>query len=124
VLDPVPTEDIDGARVAYFTTAPAVIHDRLRGSLRRDRGADVSAVVGSLSNRAALREALELPDVRDAEVFLVEIKAAAIDVVADAAEARGKRIVFCDNRPRSLAGERDLDAALLGLADEVMSAYA
>ncbi len=124
VLDPVPAEDVSGARVAYFTTAPTAIHDRLRSSLRREAGADVSAVVGSLSNRAALRQALELPEVLGADVFLVEIKAAAIDVVAEAAQARGKRVVFCDNRPRSLAGEPGLDAALLGLADEAVSAYA
>ena len=124
VLDPVPNEDVRGQRVAYFTTAPAAIHDRLSQSLRDDHGADVTAVVGSLSNRPALRAALELPEVGIADVFVVEIKAAAIDVVADAAEARGKRIVFCDNRPRSLAGEADLDAALLGLADEAVNAHA
>ena len=124
VLEPVPAEDVSGGRVAYFTTAPAAIHDRLQSSLSRDHGAEVSAVVGSLSNRVALREALKRPEVEAADVFLVEIKAAAIDVVAAAAEERGKRIVFCDNRPRALAGEAELDAALLGLAEEAVAAYA
>ena len=123
VLEPVAAEDVSGERVAYFTTAPAVIHDRLRATLE-DGGAEVTAVVGSLSNRAALREALEQPDVDRADVFLVELKAAAIDVVVAAAEKRGKRIVFCDNRPRSIHGDAELDTALMALADQAVAAYA
>ncbi len=57
-------------------------------------------------------------------MFLVELKAAAIDVVAAAAEQRGKRIVFCDNRPRSILGSGELDTALLALADQAVAAYA
>ena len=58
---------------------------------------------------------------RAARTYLVEIKAAAIDVVAEAARERGVRVVFCDNRPRSLPGEPDLDAMALGLAAEVVA---
>ena len=59
-----------------------------------------------------------------AEVFLTEIKAAAIDVVAEAAEAAGRELVFCDNEPRVVDGGAaaagtvaDLDALLTALAD-------
>ena len=123
VLEPVPAEDVSGERVAYFTTAPSVIHDRLRATLD-DGGAQVTTVVGSLGNRVALREALEQTEVDRADVFLVELKAAAIDVVVAAAEQRGKRIVFCDNRPRSIHGDADLDSALLALADQAVAGYA
>ena len=54
----------------------------------------------------------------DADVFLVEIKAAAIDVVAEAAHARGAGVVFLDNAVEPLPGEPDLDAELVRLADE------
>ena len=124
VLEPVPADDVSDQRLAYFTTAPAAIHARLAASLAADRGAEVAAVVGSLSNRAELRAALDRPEVAGADTYLVEIKAAAIDVVAAAAEDRGKRLVFCDNRPRSLAGEADLDAALVELAGEAVAAHA
>jgi hypothetical protein len=42
-------------------------------------------------------------------------------VVAEAAQARGARVVFCDNRPQSLPGEPDLDEVAAGLADEVVA---
>ena len=54
----------------------------------------------------------------DADVFLVELKAAAIDVVAEAAAARGVRLVLADNDVVSLAGEPDVDALLEALAPE------
>ena len=83
----------------------------------------MAAVVGSLSDRAALRADLDRPDVREAAVYLTEIKAAAIDVVAEAAAARGVRVVFCDNRPRSLPDGPDLDDALATLAGEAVAAH-
>ena len=45
----------------------------------------------NLADRAALRRDLEGVD---AEVFLVELKAAAIDVVAEAASERGAEVVL------------------------------
>jgi cyclic 2,3-diphosphoglycerate synthase len=124
VLDPVPGEPLDGAQVTYFTTAPAEIHDRLAASLERSYGVHVQAVVGSLADRAVLRADLGRPEVAGADVFLVELKAAAVDVVAEAADRLGRRIVFCDNRPRALQGEADLDAALRDLAGEAVGAHA
>ena len=47
-----------------------------------------------LANREALRAELERID---ADVYLVELKAAAIDVVAEAAAARGVALVLAAN---------------------------
>jgi hypothetical protein len=44
--------------------------------------------------------------------------------VAEAAEVRGARIVFCDNRPQSIDGSADLDAELRRMADEAVAAHA
>jgi cyclic 2,3-diphosphoglycerate synthetase len=123
-LRPHPAEPIAGERVALFTTAAAPIHPRLAGYLADEHGAEVTAVVGSLSDRDALRADLESPGVLAAHTYLVEIKAAAIDVVAEVAEDRGARVVFCDNRPVSLPGEPDLDAAIAALAEEVTALHA
>ena len=123
VFRPAPAEPVAGERVALFTTAPQPVHAALAAELGREHGADVAAVVGSLSDRVALRADLERPDVRGAGVYLTEIKAAAIDVVAEAAAARGVRVVFCDNRPRSLPDGPDLDDALATLAGEAVAAH-
>ena len=56
--------------------------------------ADVVHVSRNLANRDALRR--ELARI-DAEVYLVELKAAAIDVVAEAALARGAELVLAAN---------------------------
>jgi cyclic 2,3-diphosphoglycerate synthase len=124
VFRPRPAEPVAGERVALFTTAPAAVHPALVASLEADHGADVVAISGSLSDRVALRADLDRPEVARASTYLTEIKAAAIDVVAEAAEARGARLVFCDNRPQATDGSPDLDAALRGLADEVVGARA
>ena len=65
----------------------------------------------NLGDRAALaRELAAL----DADTYLVELKAAAIDVVAEHALANDRRVVLAANDVVPLAG--DLDAALLDLA--------
>lgn len=119
ILRPSPVASVEGRKVAYFTTAPESIHEPLRRDLEDEHGADVVLVSGSLSRRGELRSELESAAAGDAEVFLVEIKAAAIDVVAEAAAERGLPVIFCDNEVRPLEGESDLDAQLVELADAV-----
>ena len=114
VLRPRPIAPVTGRRVAFFTTAPSSSHDRLVEHLRTEHGAEVIHVSGNLARRDALRDEL---DRIDAEAFLVEIKAAAIDVVAEAAAARRIQCVFVDNEVRLLEGEPDLDRELLALAE-------
>lgn len=116
VLRPRPLEPVQGRSVAYFGTAPVGAHARISAHLEREHGAHVVSVSGSLADRATLREELERLEV---DVALVELKAAAIDVVAEAAAARGIEIVLVANDVVALDGEPDLDAELLRLAAEV-----
>jgi cyclic 2,3-diphosphoglycerate synthase len=115
VLRPRPAEPVSGRRVAFFCTAPPEAHATLAEHLREAHGADVVHVSGNLSDRAALRS--ELPSI-EAEVYLVELKAAAVDVVAEEALARGAEVVLAANDVVPLAGEPDLDAELRRLAEE------
>src|SRR5581483_7905284 len=97
-----PVEPLAGRRAAVFTTGPAPV-DHLDG---------VVFVSRNLADRARLREDLRSVD---AEVYVVEIKAAAIDAVAEAARERGVDVVFAENEVVPLAGEPDLDVLLLEL---------
>ena len=119
ILRPSPVASVSGRKVAYFTTAPEPIQARLRRHLEEEHGAEVVFVSGNLSRRRELRAELDSAAARDAEVFLVEIKAAAIDVVAEAAAERALSVIFCDNEVRPLDGEPDLDVLLVALADAV-----
>jgi len=98
-----PMEPLAGRTVAVFTTGPAPTEQL---------GATVVSVSRNLADRARLRRDLALAD---AEVFLVEIKAAAIDMVAETARARGIEVVFAENEVVPLPGESSLDEAIWSL---------
>ena len=114
-----PVESVKGRRVALFSTAPEEIHDRIRAHLEEEHGAEVVLVSGNLSRRDELRNELESEEARSADVYLVEIKAAAIEVVAETASERGIDVVFAENAVLPVGGEADLDAELRSLADGV-----
>ncbi|HUZ14768.1 MAG TPA: hypothetical protein VMU72_01150 [Gaiellaceae bacterium] len=97
-----PMEPLAGRRTAVFTTGAAPT-DHL--------DAEVVHVSRNLANRDALRAELEAVD---AEVYLVELKAAAIDVVAETALARGATVVLAANEVVS----EELDERLPGLVVE------
>jgi cyclic 2,3-diphosphoglycerate synthetase len=112
-LRPRPLVDVRGRRVAYFCAAPDEAHARIRAHLEDEHGALVVHVSGNLSNRHALHDELERIS---ADVYLVELKAAAIDVVAEAALARGTDVVLASNDVVPLPGQPGLDEILLGMA--------
>jgi cyclic 2,3-diphosphoglycerate synthase len=105
-----PQTDVRGRRVAYFTTAASGALRAMKAHLTEVYGAEVVLVSGDLARRPALAAAVRRAQA-EADVFLTEIKAAAIDVVAEAAAQAGKQIVFCDNEPLALPGA-DLAAAI------------
>jgi cyclic 2,3-diphosphoglycerate synthetase len=94
------TEPLTG-RVAVFTAG---------GFDVSHLDADIVHVSPHLANRAQLEE--ELAGL-EADTYLVELKAAAIDVVAEHALAHGRRVVLATNEIVGLA-----DDAVLGLLPE------
>jgi cyclic 2,3-diphosphoglycerate synthase len=88
-LEPEPAEALpDGARVALFTTGA-----------RRCAGVEPRVVSTNLARRAALAADLDRAAAERCEVYLTELKAAAIDTVARHARDLGARVVFVRNRP-------------------------
>jgi cyclic 2,3-diphosphoglycerate synthetase len=104
-----PLEPLRGRRTAVFTAGTA-------GTEHLD--ADVVHASSCLADREALGRELERVD---AEVYLVEIKAAGIDVVAETGRERGADVVFADNEPVPLPGEPDLDAELRALVEAAVA---
>jgi len=102
-----PSEPLSG-RVAVFTAG---------GTDVSHLEADIVSVSTNLADRAALGRELALVD---ADTYLVEVKAAAIDVVAEHALAHDRRIVLASNDV--VASGADLDAALLELVPEKVGA--
>ena len=116
VFRPRPVGEVGGLRVAYVSTAPPAVLDKLARHLEERYGCEVVAASGNLSNRARLR--VDLDAMGRAEAYLTEIKAAAVEVVTRRGAEEGKPVVYCDNDP---VGE-GLDEELLRMAREAVAA--
>jgi len=107
---PAPVNPVCGSRVFFATTAPSSVIPMLASYLESTYGCEVVGTSPNLSDRALLQG-----DLRAAEgtfdLLLTELKAAAIDVVAQAGESSGVETVLCDNVPVPVDGA-DLPRAL------------
>ena len=89
-LRPEPLEPLpEGARVAVFTTGATSVHGIPEPVL----------VSTNLARRSALAGELERGVAEHCDVYLTELKAAAVDTVAMRARAEGARVAFIRNRP-------------------------
>jgi cyclic 2,3-diphosphoglycerate synthetase len=112
---PVPLGDVRGRDAFLATTAPGAVAARQVARLQAEHGCRIVGWSARLADRARLLEDLEEADTYD--VLLTELKAAAVDVAAEHALARGADVVFVDNRAEVVEGETDLDTALGGVLD-------
>jgi cyclic 2,3-diphosphoglycerate synthetase len=87
-LEPLP----DGARAAVFTTGATAVQSVPEPVL----------VSTNLARRSALAAELDRAAAERCDVYLTELKAAAIDTVAVRARAEGARVVFIRNRPTGI----------------------
>jgi cyclic 2,3-diphosphoglycerate synthetase len=113
VFRPRPLGEVRGRRVAYFSTAAEQALPLLSEHLEAVHGARVVLASGDLASRPRLAAAVRAA-AATADVWVTEIKAAAIDVVAEAAAASGRELVFCDNEAVAVDGD-DLSAHLAAL---------
>ncbi|HET8873619.1 MAG TPA: hypothetical protein VFM83_08020 [Gaiellaceae bacterium] len=118
VLRPRPVRSIAGKRVAFFTTAPPSTTELLERHLMEEHGASDVTISHNLADRSKLRADVERAE---AELFLVEIKAAAIDVVCEAAAERELEVVFADNEVVTLVGQPDLDVLIREQAEAAIA---
>jgi cyclic 2,3-diphosphoglycerate synthase len=105
-LRPEPAEEVPGdARVALFTTGAGGCG-----------GLEPVVTSRNLARRAALVEDLDRAAAERCDLYLTELKAAAIDTVVARSRREGARVIFVRNRPVGL--DADLDEALVKLYEE------
>jgi cyclic 2,3-diphosphoglycerate synthase len=107
---PMPLADVNGRDAFLATTAPAAVAARQAAHLEAQYGCRVVGWSTSLADRAGLAADLDAAGAYD--VLLTELKAAAVDVAAIRARARGAEVVFVDNRAEAVDGSTDLATAL------------
>ena len=118
---PTPLEPISGRRILYATTAPASVAADLAQQLEQEHGCQVVGTTSHLADRRALADDLEA--MTEADVLLVELKAAAVDLAARVALGRGRDVVFCDNRVVPVGGGADFDELALSTADLAVNRF-
>ncbi|MEO7803397.1 MAG: 2,3-diphosphoglycerate synthetase [Actinomycetota bacterium] len=110
IFRPTPLGDVSGKKVWYATTAPEEAGPLLTQHLEDEHGAKVVGISHSLADRPSLRT--ELAKVTGVDAFLVEVKAAAVDVVTRFGLEHGTEVIYCDNRP--------IDVGSQSLSDEIL----
>ena len=122
VLRPSPLESISGRPVFYVTTAPPAAGPALVGHLEAEHGAKVVGSSHNLARRPQLAADLEGMD--EADVLLVELKAAGVDMAAKVALGRDMDVVFCDNRVVTTGGDGSFESLVLETATLAQERFA
>ncbi len=122
VLRPFPLEPVAGRSVFYVTTAPPAAGEHLVGHLEGRHGAKVIGTSHNLARRSQLAD--DLGRMEGADILLVELKAAGVDMAARAALERDMDVVFCDNRVVGAAGaDPSFDERALALAELAVARF-
>ena len=121
VFRPFPLEPISGRRIFFVTTAPASALPVMADHLEHEHGGKVVGASPRLADRQALAGDLEA--MPDADVLLVELKAAAVDLAVKVGLERRLEIVFCDNRVLSVGGDGAFDELVLAAADQAVERF-
>lgn len=105
VFRPYPLKEISGKKVLFATTASQTASGVLKEHLTKHYGAQVVGASHALADRQKLLD--DLAGSRGAEVLLVELKAAAVDVATRYGLENGMEVVYLDNRPQTLHAEKE-----------------
>ncbi len=118
VFRPHPLKPIDGKRVFLVVTAPPEAGAVLREYLEKETGCQVVGTSFNLADRRSLRRDLEEAD--GAELFLTELKAAAVDTVARHAGETGREVVYFHNLPVPAVPGESLEGFFRAVWDRVL----
>lgn len=119
---PRPLGDVSDRRVLLVTTAPEPAAHAMARTVGTAHDAEVVAVSNALADRPRLREDLEAAP--DHDTVLVELKAAAVDVVMRHADEHGREVVVMDHQAVTLEGEPPLADCFDGLLELAGSRHA
>jgi cyclic 2,3-diphosphoglycerate synthetase len=106
IFRPVPLSDIKGKKIFMAMTASKIIESQVKDHMERNYKCKVKKVSFNLSNRKQLKKDLQSCD--DYNTILTELKASSVDLLTDYAIRHKKEIIYMNNIPVILDGEKIL----------------
>lgn len=114
VFRPKPLGDISNKKVFLAMTAPEkAIKSNIIPYLEKEKNCKVVGYSSNLSNRKLLTKDIE-KNSKSSDLFLIEVKAAGIDVATKIALKKDKKVVYMDNIPKLINGN------INNLKDEIL----
>ncbi|MFZ3106145.1 MAG: hypothetical protein WA105_02040, partial [Candidatus Hydromicrobium sp.] len=110
VFRPEPLSDISGKKVFVAMTASKIIEPIIRDYIENNFNCSVIKMSFNLGNREELRKDLEKS--KDYDTILTELKAASVDVLTDYAFKHKKEIIYMNNIPIVIGGNKLLEKEL------------
>jgi len=110
VFRPQPLSDIVGKKVFIAMTASKIIEPIIRDYIEINFNCSVIKMSFNLGNREELRKDLEKS--KDYDTILTELKAASVDVLTDYAFKHKKEIIYMNNIPIVIGGNKLLEKEL------------
>ena len=107
IFRPLPLGDLANKKILWCTTSPHLMNKRLISYLEQNYQCRVMQVCNDLSRRPLLQHELARVN-HHVDAVLVELKAAAVDVVTAWAIERGLEVIYQDNAPQAVSPEDDL----------------
>lgn len=104
-------------KAVLIMTAPKPALKRAAEHIEKHHNVEIVGMSANLSNRQKLWR--DLKHFRDYDVILVELKAAAVDVVTKYALENGKEVIYLDNEPVNI-DRKDLKKAILNLTKNIL----
>jgi len=104
IFRPCPIGNLNGKKVVVGMTAKNVMSEKIKNYIEKKYKCQITGMTFNLSNRPKLYE--EIKRFNDFDVFLSELKAAAVDVVTDFTVKLKKKVVYMNNVPSFKGGNK------------------
>ncbi len=121
IFRPEPLSDINGKKVFIAMTASKIVEPIIRDYIENNFNCRVMKMSFNLGNREELRKDLEKS--KDYDTIMTELKAASVDVVTDYAFKHKKEIIYMNNIPIVIGGNKLLEKELKNIFSKEKDQY-
>ncbi len=119
IFRPHPLGELRGKKVVVGMTAKSIMQEKIKNYLEKKYKCIITGMTFSLSDRPRLYNEIKKFD--DFDVFLSELKAAAVDVITDYSVKQNKEVIYMNNVPSFRGGNKKFTDYLSILFNEIIS---